>query len=78
LSHPSVDDSPRRLRLTVFELEAVPPLQIQEAVESAILGTINIRAYNDEIEEEREDASKLMAMKIEVADLLQQLSERDS
>lgn len=63
---------------TVFELEAVPPLQIQEAVESAILGTINIRAYNDEIEEEREDASKLMAMKIEVADLLQQLSERDS
>ena len=53
----------------VYELEAVSPPVMQEVVEQAIRATIDTARFNDEIERERADATKLTAMKKEIGPL---------
>ncbi len=43
----------------VYELEAVPPDRLQEILREAIDGVLDIEAYNQEIDAEKEDAAHL-------------------
>jgi ParB-like nuclease domain len=43
----------------VFELEAVPPDQLQEILRDAIDSVLDLKAYNAEIDREKSDAAKL-------------------
>ncbi len=43
----------------VFELEAVPPAELQSIREQAIDSVLDIEAYNREIEAEKHDAAHL-------------------
>lgn len=47
----------------VYELEAVPPPLMQSTIEEAITATIDIAAFNREVEQEKKDAQRLQAMK---------------
>ncbi len=47
----------------VYELEAVQPSQMQQAVIDAIESTIDLRAFNAELGQEKRDAAQLQAMK---------------
>lgn len=51
----------------VFELEAVPPKLMQKVIAEAIEGTIDLEAFNGELNNERGDAAQLQAMKNTVA-----------
>lgn len=51
----------------VFELEAVPPAQMQEVVQEAIESTIDLAAFNRELAQEKQDAAKLQGMKSQLA-----------
>lgn len=57
----------------VFELEAVEPIQMQQAVEDSIRCAIDIEAFAKEVEAERIDAGKLAAIKAAVKELLSDL-----
>lgn len=58
----------------VYELEAVPPDQIQEAVEEAIDAVIDIPAFNAELDQEKFDAADLEARKSRVIELFRDKS----
>ena len=45
----------------VFELEALPPATLQHIIKEAILGVIDVDAYNREVEQEKEDAAYIAA-----------------
>ena len=55
----------------VYELEAIEPLKMQEAVAEAIEASIDLEAFNGELAQEREDAATLQAMKAVVTKALQ-------
>jgi hypothetical protein len=52
----------------VYELEAVPPPLMQKTVQEAIEATIDLKAFNKEVELEKKDAALLQAMKLSVQD----------
>ena len=52
----------------VYELEAVSPNQTQEALEAAIRSIIDVQAYENELDAEKEDAATLQITKTSVAD----------
>ncbi len=52
----------------VFELEAVPPKLMQQTIQEAIEATIDLPAFNSELEQEKQDAATLQAMKNSVKD----------
>lgn len=52
----------------VYELEAVPPDQLQSAIVEAIEAVIDLDAFNEEIAAEKSDAVTLKAMKNEAAE----------
>jgi hypothetical protein len=52
----------------VFELEAVPPEQMQAAVREAIEATIDVSAFNRELEAEKRDAVRLQSIKQALAE----------
>lgn len=57
----------------VYELEAVPPDQMQTAISEAIEAVIDLGAFNDEVASEKADAVTLQAMKHEAADAFQDM-----
>ncbi len=52
----------------VFELEAVPPTLMQTTVQEAIESTLDLKAFNQELEAEKKDAAMLEAMKSSLQD----------
>jgi hypothetical protein len=52
----------------VFELEAVPPVLMQSTIQEAIEATIDLNAFNRELEAEKKDAALLQAMKSSLHD----------
>lgn len=54
----------------VFELEAVDPRAMQDAVRDGIEASLNMEKFYAEVEHEKQDAAVLQAMKIEVAKAL--------
>lgn len=47
----------------VYELEAIPPHQMQAIVREAVEATIDIDAFNIELDQEKEDAARLECLK---------------
>ncbi len=58
----------------VYELEAIQPEQMQTVVREAIEATIDLSAFNAELKAEREDATRIQAVKSSVAGLFSDLS----
>ncbi len=54
----------------VFELEAVEPQKIQSAIAETIESLIDLKAFNQEVAKEKQDAVKLASIKSEVANQL--------
>lgn len=61
----------------VYELEAVPPLTMQSVVEQAIEATIDLRAFNRELDQEKRDAAHLQAAKEHVAEAFHSMLRND-
>lgn len=59
----------------VFELEAVPPQEIQRVVKEAIEATIDLVAFNRELHQEKEDARILQAMKSSISEAFSDMLE---
>ena len=55
----------------VFELEAVPPDQLQVLLRNAIDSVIDAKAFNAEVEEEKRDAAYLDGVRRQVHDMLE-------
>lgn len=55
----------------VFELEAISPLLMQSAVEEGIRAAIDIKAYEQEVQAEKQDAVQLAAMKLRAKECFQ-------
>lgn len=52
----------------VYELEAVPPKQMQSAIVAGIEAVLDLDAFNDELAAEKADAATLQAMKREASE----------
>ena len=61
----------------VFELEAVAPPEMQDAVESGIIGCLDLEAFDREVEREKKDAVKLGAVKKVAVEAIQALCATD-
>ena len=59
----------------VWELEAIPPIKLQEILTETIDSVIDIGAFNHEIDREKEDAAKLEGVREIVIDVLRQYEE---
>ena len=55
----------------VYELEAIPPSQMQSIVREAIEATIDLDKFNDELEQEKWDAAELELLKREAVKTFQ-------
>jgi hypothetical protein len=55
----------------VFELEAVSPLVMQSAVEEGIRSAIDLEAFEQEVQAERQDAVQLAAMKLKAKEFFE-------
>ena len=53
----------------VYELEAISPLVMQEQVENAIRSTIDLAKFEQEVEREKNDSARLVAMKAQLRPL---------
>jgi hypothetical protein len=58
----------------VFELEAVPPQLMQSTVQEAIEGTLDLEAFNRELEQEKQDAALLQGVKASLQDSFANMS----
>lgn len=61
----------------VYELEAVPPNQMQTAIAEAIESVLDMRAFNKELASEKADAVMLQTMKNMAADVFRDMLEND-
>jgi hypothetical protein len=57
----------------VFELEAVAPLQMQEAIEKSIRSAIDLNAFEQEVQKEKQDAVRLSGMKATAKEFFENL-----
>ncbi len=62
----------------VFELESVPPDQMQAAVDQAIEESLDIDKFNNEIEVERNDAVRIQSIKQTIFEAFPDLSGNES
>jgi hypothetical protein len=61
----------------VFELEAIPPDQLQDILRRAIVGVLDLQKFNAEVEAERRDAAHLETIRRRLADRLDDLWNAD-
>jgi hypothetical protein len=54
----------------VFELEAVPPGQLQDILTEVIDSVLDVDAYNHEVEEEKKDAAHLAGVRRRLLELI--------
>lgn len=57
-------------RRDAYELEAAPPGQLREWLDSAIRGRINLESYNAEVDRQNEEMRHILARKRAILDLL--------
>jgi hypothetical protein len=55
----------------VFELEAVSPLVMQSAVEEGIRAAIDVKAFEQEVQAEKQDAVQLSAIKLKMKEFFE-------